>query len=222
MNEHPPTRESRADAWARRNGQAGDVDFTMMYAAHDAFSRDLVRMQDALFREPTISAAFAATWRNFSTQLHIHHTAEDTALWPRLRAASTRNEQLILDDMAAEHAGLDPVLETLDGAIRHGDADAVTTTLNSLTTGLSAHMVHEESEALPLLERRLGGPGWDDFGKHIREQVGGMSGAAQYLPWVLEDADQDVQRRILRLLPAPARLVYRRVWEPRYRKSVGL
>jgi hypothetical protein len=83
-------------------------------------------------------------------------------------------------------------------------------------------MVHEESDALPLLERRLGKAGWDDFGKHVRGQVGGMSGAAEYLPWVLEDAGHDVQRTILRLLPVPARLVYRRVWEPRYRKSVRL
>lgn len=91
-----------------------------------------------------------------------------------------------------------------------------------LDEGLSAHMIHEESAALPLLERRLGKAGWDAFGRHIREQVGGMSGAAEYLPWVLDGADADVQRTILGVLPAPARLIYRRVWEPKYRKSVRL
>ena len=222
MNEHQPTRETRAEAWARRNGRTGSVDFTMMYAAHDAFNRDLARMEDALTRERTISPAFAATWRTFSHQLHTHHTAEDAALWPKLRAASEYDEQPILDDMEAEHGALDPLLAAIDTALEDGDTDSLDSALINLGDGLSAHMVHEESEALPLLERRLGKAGWDDFGKHIRSQVGGLAGAAEYLPWVLEGADADVQRRILGLLPAPARVVYRRIWQPRYRKAVRL
>jgi hypothetical protein len=38
-------------------------------------------------------------------QLHIHHTGEDTSLWPRLRAAvSSAGEVAVVDAMDAEHA----------------------------------------------------------------------------------------------------------------------
>lgn len=222
MSQHQPTRETRAEAWERRAAQRGAVDFTMMFAAHDAFNRDLDRLEAALADQQAVTSAFTATWRTFSHQLHTHHSAEDVALWPRLRAASQADEQQILDDMEAEHASLDPLLDAIDEAVTHGDTDTLGNALPALAVGLSAHMVHEESEALPLLERRLGKVGWDDFGKHIREQVGGMSGAAEYLPWVLDEADHDVRRTILGLLPAPARLIYRRAWEPKYRKSVRL
>ena len=36
--------ETTSAAWLRRDGLRGEVDFTMMYVAHDAFSRDLSRL----------------------------------------------------------------------------------------------------------------------------------------------------------------------------------
>jgi len=223
MSDHQPTRETRDEAWQRRKDQAGAVDFTMMYAAHDAFNRDLARMEAAaLMDDPPITARFLATWRTFSKQLHTHHRAEDAALWPRLRAVSDTDEQQILDAMEAEHGALDPLLKTIETAIEDRDVDTLISEVTNLRNGLAAHMVHEETAALPLLERRLGQAGWDDFGKHIRDEVGGMSGAAEYLPWVLQDTSPEVQRTILGLLPAPARLIYRRRWAPKYRKAVRL
>jgi hypothetical protein len=78
--------------------------------------------------------------------LHTHHTAEDTALWPRLRA------------------------------------------------------------------------GWQAFGAEIRDQNGGIKGGALYLPWVLDGATDDVKGRVLKVLPPPARLLYRG-WERKYRNA---
>lgn len=68
MNNHQSTRETHAEAWQRRHRQAGAVDFTMVYAAHDAFNRDLARMLAALLNESKLSPAFAVTWRTFSKQ----------------------------------------------------------------------------------------------------------------------------------------------------------
>jgi iron-sulfur cluster repair protein YtfE (RIC family) len=215
--------ETRADAWARRAALAGDVDFTMMYIAHDAFNRDLANLVDAAEsgRERTPQAA--GTWSVFNRQLHTHHTAEDTALWPRLRAVATEPaEQAILDAMEAEHASLDPTLTQIDKAMADHDHEAATGGLNRLAAALSAHMVHEETEALPLLERRLGNDGWEAFTKEIRDQVGGVKGAAEYLPWVLDGATQETKATVLGTLPAPARLIYRTSWEPKYRKAVRL
>jgi len=212
--------EARADAWRRRASLTGDVDFTMMYVAHDAFNRDLQRLVDASGSGSGLSPAAIATWQLFSKQLHTHHGAEDAALWPRLRAAVTDPDEIqVLDDMEAEHGALDPRLERIDVAIAAGDATTLGTELDLLAGGVSAHMIHEEEAALPLLERRTGTEGWESFTREVRAQQGGLKGAAEYLPWVLDGADPETKAKVLGLLPPPARLLYRRSWEKKYRRA---
>jgi iron-sulfur cluster repair protein YtfE (RIC family) len=212
--------ESRAHAWERRAALSGSVDFTMMYVAHDAFNRDLERLILATEASRGLTPAALATWRAFSKQLHTHHNAEDSALWPRLYSAVSDNaERKVLEEMEAEHASLDPRLARVDAALAMRDGVALEFELEALAAGLSEHMVHEEQAALPLLERRTGTAGWDAFGKEIRARQGGVKGASEYLPWVLDGAAAETTTGVLRILPPPARLLYRRVWEPRYRRS---
>ena len=211
--------ETHADARKRRAALTGTVDFTMMYVAHDAFNRDLERLVRASEEGDGLSPAAIATWRSFSKQLHTHHGAEDAALWPRLYAAVTDADEIqILADMEAEHGSLDPRLEQIDAAIKARDAAALDAELKALAQGLSEHMIHEEQAALPLLERRTGKAGWDSFTTEIRGQQGGLKGAAEYLPWVLDGATDETKTQVLSLLPPPARLLYRR-WEKKYRSS---
>ena len=84
--------------------------------------------------------------------------------------------------MEAEHGSIDPRLEQIDTAVEGRDAIALDAELKSLAQGLSEHMIHEEQSALPLLERRTGTAGWEAFSKEIRDQQGGLKGAAEYLP----------------------------------------
>jgi iron-sulfur cluster repair protein YtfE (RIC family) len=215
--------ETRTEAWTRRASLAGEVDFTMMYVAHDAFNRDMARLVTAAREGLALSSAAVTTWQRFARQLHVHHTAEDKALWPRLEAAvSDPAERRILEEMESEHASLDPRIEQIDAAIADKNPVALAGELRTLADGLSAHMIHEETEALPLLERRLGQSGWGAFTEEIRHQQGGVRGAAEYLPWVLDGAGDPLQSKVLRMLPAPARLLYRARWEPKYRKSSRL
>jgi iron-sulfur cluster repair protein YtfE (RIC family) len=215
--------ESKADASTRRHALTGNVDFTMMYVAHDAFNRDLERLIAASQAGSGLTPAAIATWRSFSKQLHTHHNAEDAALWPRLYAAVTDPDEIqILTDMEAEHGSIDPRLERIDAALQGRHATALDTELKALATGLSEHMIHEEEAALPLLERRTGSAGWEAFSKEIRDQQGGLKGAAEYLPWVLDGATDETKSQVLKLLPPPARLLYRRVWEKKYRSSERL
>jgi iron-sulfur cluster repair protein YtfE (RIC family) len=212
--------ESNADAWTRRESLTGSVDFTMMYVAHDAFNRDLARLIEASKAGDALSPAAIATWQSFRKQLHTHHNAEDTALWPRLYAAVTDPDEIqILADMEAEHGSLDPRLEQIDAAIEARNPTALDAELKALAKGLSEHMIHEEQAALPLLERRTGKAGWDSFSKEIRDQQGGLRGAAEYLPWVLDGATDDIKTRVLNILPPPARLLYRSIWDKKYRNS---
>jgi len=196
----------------------GDVDFTMMYAAHDAFARDLARMTEAA-EHGAITPSVRAGWATFARQLHIHHTAEDAALWPPLRAkVATADELAVLEQMELEHAQLEPLLERIDAALSASDVARLVEPVQALRTGLAAHMRHEEHAALPLVAKHLGADGWRAFGQHFRTTQG-LRGAAEYFPWLLDEAPATTQARLLRILPPPARFLYRRVWKPRYQRA---
>jgi hypothetical protein len=42
-------------------------------------------------------------------------------------------------------------------------------------------------------------------------------GAAIYVPWLLDDVNPAERKRVLAAFPAPARLINKLLWEPRYR-----
>lgn len=208
--------------WGERIPLAGNVDFTLMYIAHDAFARDLARLRATLAREHLATPAAQASWRMFERQLHVHHTTEDTALWPRLRAVDlSAAETAVLDDMEREHAAIDPWLEAVADGFAQQDAAALAESVQALAVGLLAHMRHEEQAALPLVDVHLGQRGWDAFGAQVRKTQG-LRGGAAYLPWVLDEAPAAARTTVLNMLPPPVRLVYRRVWEPRYARGVHL
>lgn len=207
---------SAVESWPERVPVNGEVDFTMMYAAHDAFTRDLERVAGAS-ADGVLSDATAETWKSFAHQLHVHHTVEDEALWPPLRAAVVADSEVdVLDAMELEHAQIEPELERIEAALADRDAGRFHQRVQALAAALGAHMRHEENAALPLVDKYLGKTGWAAFGKHIRSTQGGIRGGAEYLPWVLDGASEDMTRQVLRQLPPPARVLYRRVWAPRY------
>jgi hypothetical protein len=131
----------------------------------------------------------------------------------------TGDEVNILVEMEAEHATIDPLLARIDAAITDRRDDDLRAELAALAAGLSDHMKHEEEAALPLLERRLGAAGWEAFTTEIRKQVGGIRGGARYLPWVLDGASRQTRSAVLGMLPPPARLLYRTLWERKYHAS---
>jgi iron-sulfur cluster repair protein YtfE (RIC family) len=145
---------------ARRRPLQGKVDFTLMYAVHDAFHRDLRCLTAAVEAARTADPAVRAGWATFKNQLHVHHTAEDTSLWPPLRQKVTRpDETAVLDAMEAEHARIDPLLSQVDASL------AASGPVGALAQTLAAHMKHEEDQALPLVEAHLGPDGWAAFRK---------------------------------------------------------
>lgn len=145
---------------------AGKVDFTFMYAAHDAFNRDLRRLAAAAGSGRTADPAVRTGWATFRNQLHIHHTAEDRWLWPALRDKVTRPDEVsVLDAMEAEHLGIDPLLSRVDASLTATGLTGLTENAGALASALAAHMEHEEDYALPLVEQHLGPEGWAAFGK---------------------------------------------------------
>jgi hypothetical protein len=198
---------------------AGKVDFTFMYAAHDAFSRDLRRLAAAVEEGRTADPAVRAGWATFRNQLHVHHTAEDRWLWPALRDKVTQpGEVSVLDSMEAEHRRIDPLLSRVDASLTATGLAGLADNASALASMLAAHMEHEEDHALPLVEARLGPAGWAAFGKAAGKSEG-LKGAAELFPWMLDGATADTSKRLLGMLPPPARLLYRTLWRPGYART---
>ena len=61
------------------------IDFTMMYATHHAFRRDLDRLISAAAKGEGGTSSVRGGWENFKAQLLLHHSVEDTDLWPAVR-----------------------------------------------------------------------------------------------------------------------------------------
>jgi iron-sulfur cluster repair protein YtfE (RIC family) len=151
---------------ARRRPPQGTVDFTLMYAVHDAFHRDLRHLTAAVEAGQTADPAVTTGWATFKNQLHVHHTAEDTSLWPPLRQKVTRPEDVaVLDAMEAEHARIDPLLSQVDANLAASGRAGLAGSTAALAQTLAAHMQHEEDQALPLVEAHLGPAGWAAFRK---------------------------------------------------------
>ncbi len=66
-------------------------DWTAMYVMHNALRRELEHLAKVATHDDDEAhriLAEAPGWDLFKTALHIHHTAEDEALWPPMRKAS--------------------------------------------------------------------------------------------------------------------------------------
>lgn len=195
------------------------IDFTAMYASHDAFRRDLARLADAVAEGRAGTPAVRAGWQNFQHQLHVHHTAEDAGLWPRVRerVAGRPRELALLDAMEDEHARIDPLLAAVDTALTDR-APELGDLVRALTATLDDHLKHEEDAALPLIQDVLTDADWGAFIGRIRETQG-VRGAAVFVPWVVDGAPPAARARFLGSMPPPVRVLNRLFWEAGYRRK---
>lgn len=206
-----------------RSGEpdSGRIDLTVMYAAHDAFRRDLERLQGVVEAGRAGSPGVRAGWENFKEQLRIHHAAEDAVLWPAVeRAVRGRPLDLaMLRDMEREHAVVEPLLAAVDEALAAppDPADVLLDRVRELRTSLGGHLVHEETGALPLIRAVLPRRDWAEFAADVRRRQG-VRGAAVFVPWVIDGIRPTDRSRFLAAMPPPVRVLNRLTWEPRYRK----
>jgi hypothetical protein len=210
-------------AEAARHG-TGDADLTIMLGAHEAFRRDLTRLARAAefadLPDPARRASVQAGWEVFKRQLHLHHTAEDTIVWPVLRdrLGHSSHALSVLDAMEAEHKEIDPLLAAVDEAFGDPRGASLAGVTDALTTSLSGHLSHEERDGLPLIGVALTAAEWRGAGIKIARR-NGLSRAGEMFAWIADEADPDQASAVVGTLPPPARLIYRAVWRPRYRRT---
>jgi hypothetical protein len=134
------------------------------------------------------------------------------------RTASRRPAELaLLQAMQDEHARIDPLLAAVEGAFadRDGGHKRLGDTVDALAGELYGHLGHEERDVLPLIDQCLTQAEWQAFGNDQRRRTGIRSGA-QLFPWMLDEASPEQIKAVLAGLPPPLRVVYRRIWQPRY------
>lgn len=106
---------------AQPRGSAADLG--VMLAAHRAFRRDVTTLARAAsrdtLRDPVRRVTVGTGWQVFRRQLLLHHQAEDAGVWPvlRTRLAGSAAALSVLDEMAAEHSLIDPLLVMVDQAL---------------------------------------------------------------------------------------------------------
>jgi hypothetical protein len=194
-----PTR-AQLEFAGQRHVAEGPLDLTGMYMAHHAFRRDLARFAVAARQTPVddveVWRALAVRWEQFGKVLHHHHTTEDDVLWPQLLdivdAAGDTAGRETLEAMEAEHDQIDPLLaacasgfgamaQAPDAATR----DRLAETTEAARDTLSAHMGHEETEALPLVQALLSAEGWE----RVEKAAGAGKSASDLMflvPWVAD------------------------------------
>lgn len=193
----------------------------MMFAVHGAMRRELTqlaRVTASANDDPRHVLRTALGWELFKTYLHVHHTSEDDALWPSLERllADHPADLALLDAMEDEHAAIDPLLAAIDAALvdREAGVERLGSLVDALTTNLTGHLRHEESEALPLIDATLSEQQWLHFGAVHRSRIG--ADAPRFTPWVLDGADEQTVASVLRRLPEAMLAAYRDEWEPAY------
>jgi len=189
----------------------GPHDQTGMYVMHHAFRRDLTAFETAVRQTPVGDRAtwqaLRARWERFATVLHHHHEVEDRSIWPVLvaHAEESRDDaaQQTLRAMEDEHADIDPAL----AAVRRGFAsmvehpcddhrNALDVHVTAMRAALLDHLRHEETEALPYLQRVMTAAEFEASEK---------AAAAGYpvrlmpflLPWVAAGLPDEVTRRLI-------------------------
>jgi iron-sulfur cluster repair protein YtfE (RIC family) len=207
----------------------GPHDQTGMYVMHHAFRRDLTAFEAAVRQTPvgdrSTWQALQSRWERFATILHHHHEVEDRSIWPVLVAHAEQSgdgeAQRTLQAMEDEHADIDPAL----AAVRQGFAsmvehpcddhrNALDVHVTAMRASLLDHLRHEETEALPYLQRVM---------TPAEFEASEKAAAAGYpvrlmpflLPWVADGLTDEVTRRLIGGAGA-AYAVALRLSRPRY------
>lgn len=192
---------------------------TMMYVMHDALRRDLHLIAKAAARRTPLLRT-AAGWELFKKALLTHHVAEDEALWPPMRAAlADRPDDLaLLDAMEDEHARIDPLLAAIDDALAdESRLDRVGDLTDALAVELTAHLAHEEKEALALVEATVTEADMAAFGGAHTARYG--ADVSRIMPWLLDGVADETAEAIVGGLPEPVRKAYREAWLPAHRAA---
>ena len=187
----------------------GPLDMSAMYVMHHAFRRDLEQFERVARRTPLEDAeawrALARRWQQFGMVLHHHHTVEDTTIWPpllaRCGAAGDHAGSTTLAAMQAEHETIDPQLTACSTGFaamaqdpRADVRERLAEDLAAIHENLHRHLAHEETEALPLVQRHLSAEEWRSS-ETAAKRAYGVRQLGFLIPWAAKGLDPRARDR---------------------------
>lgn len=196
----------------------------MMFVIHDALRRDAEQLARGVehrdMHDPSRQTAFLSGWEVFKRQLQHHHDGEDRLLWPLVRTylPARDEENALLSEMEQEHERIEPLITSVDTALRNSDAAWLGEATVTFRQELLAHLDHEERDTVPLMDAVLTAQDWRAYSRAQRKATG-FKGAKEFFPYILDQADPDRAAQVGRLLPPPLRLLVSRAWQPRYAQT---
>jgi len=163
----------------------GDLDLSAIYVVHHALRRDLRDLRKALSATPLTAAdswsALRRRWTGFTTALHHHTRVEDRGIWPEIERLLGPDDpgRAVLRAMSAEHARLEPLLDavtsgfaTITSMPDPDGRDRLAADLGRAQEAILAHLAHEETAALPLMQARLPKDRWKAAQKAAAKEYG--------------------------------------------------
>ena len=192
------------------------------YAAmHLGMHRDAARLVLALESAPGDAAALERWWGHYRDVIVRHHEREDDLIWPALAAADDTFAGAVAT-MHDDHHELDRAMGRLGVAIamlpRCGSALVeAREAAAEFRQVLADHVAREEEVAFHRLAAR---PRlWAEIDAQLARGVG-VREAAFHVPWMHDSLDSSRSTYLMKKVPAFARPIARRLWQPRYARLV--
>jgi hemerythrin len=192
---------------------------TMMYTIHDAFRRDLREIATFIAQgDANQRLKNQPGWQLFKKYLTVHHQTEDDVLWPvvRARLKDFPHFHVLIDELENEHSMIDPLFGTIElsEATEQMSDVALADILGELALKLTAHLAHEETDGLALIDVFLTPDEWQSFAQVHGERL--IGDAQTYMPWLLDGADPGTIENFLGKIPPPLAAAYRDGWAADY------
>jgi hypothetical protein len=143
---------------------------------------------------PTAADSWSALrrrWTGFTTAWHHHTHVEDRWIWPGLHGLLHQDDpgRRVLDAMPAEHARIEPLLDAVTGGFKSltstVDAEAhgrLVIDMDHTEQAILAHLAHEETTALPLMQLQLPEGRWRAAQRAAAKEYG-LSDLRFAVPW---------------------------------------
>ncbi|MGY1600955.1 hemerythrin domain-containing protein [Geodermatophilus sp. SYSU D00815] len=201
----------------------GPLDMSAMYVMHHAFRRDLERFPTAVRRTPLDDRAtwqsLARRWERFGMVLHHHHSIEDRTLWPpllaRIDGQGAAADRATLEAMQAEHETIDPQLAACAAGFaamaqqpREEVREELARDLATIRDTLHRHLSHEETDALPLVQRHLPEADWLASEEAAKKSFAPRD-LAFLIPWAADGLDRTARERAFGTAGLLFRVLYR-------------
>jgi hemerythrin-like domain-containing protein len=182
---------------------------------HSALRRDLERTRIVLGGPEPISlerrTALAQHLIWLMHFLHVHHTDEDTGLWPEVRRRDPDAAALI-EVMEADHQRIGPGIEAVEAAARAWRNDAgvrgdLGIALAALSRDLLPHLRREEEQMMPVVAAAFTTAEYEQLGQELFVKTKSRTEFIRLGYWTLDGLDDAGREHMLAGVPRPAQVL---------------